>query len=180
MPFTLSIYCSPDISIRVHSITISYYSYLFLLIYKESISIFTYRSWTAPTERPLSSCSYIFNESAPLNLFSHRGAMSVCVCVCLSAPSDAVFTKASHWPWDHMIISRDSVSPVCGMFCWSNFNLEPGKSRTFLLDIRLIYSVEIVVNSCVILCILTKKNVIPPIFSIRHNIVVSYLDAKIC
>ena len=53
----------------------------------------------------------IFTEMAPLGRFSHRVAMSVCLSGCLFAPSDAVFLEASHWPWDHMIISRPLMGP---------------------------------------------------------------------
>ena len=35
------------------------------------------------------NCIYIFTELAPLGGFSHRVAMSVCLSVCLFAPSDA-------------------------------------------------------------------------------------------
>ena len=35
--------------------------------------------------------SLIFTASASLGRFSHRVAMSVCLCVCLSAPLGAVF-----------------------------------------------------------------------------------------
>ena len=34
---------------------------------------------------------FVFTELAPLGRFSHRVAMSVCLCVCLFAPLDAVF-----------------------------------------------------------------------------------------
>ena len=44
-----------------------------------------------------------FHWLGPLGRVSHRVAMSVCLLVCLSAQSDAVFFEASHWPWDHMI-----------------------------------------------------------------------------
>ena len=36
---------------------------------------------------------------------------SVCVCVCLSAPSGAVFFEASHWPSDQMTRSRPLIGP---------------------------------------------------------------------
>ena len=44
----------------------------------------------------------IFTNSAPLGRVGHRVAMSVCVSVCLFAPSGAVFFEASHWPSGHM------------------------------------------------------------------------------
>ena len=33
----------------------------------------------------------------------------VCLCVCVSAPSVAVFFEASDWPCDHMISSRPLI-----------------------------------------------------------------------
>ena len=53
----------------------------------------------------------IFTNSAPLGRVGHRVAMSVCMSGCLCAPSSAVFSQASHWPWGHMISSRPLIGP---------------------------------------------------------------------
>ena len=58
-----------------------------------------------------------FHWLGPLGRVSQRVAMSVCLSVCLSAPSDAVFYKASHWPWDYMI--SEVISAVSSkMWLW--------------------------------------------------------------
>ena len=60
-------------------------------------------------------CLIVFTEPAPLGWFSHRVPMFVCffvsLFVFLFAPSGAVFFKASHWPWNHMISTRPLIGP---------------------------------------------------------------------
>ena len=54
------------------------------------------------SQKPLRICGStffnIFTESAPLGGFSHRVHMSICLFMCLFAPSGAFFFKAFHWP----------------------------------------------------------------------------------
>ena len=67
--------------------------------------------------------NHILTNSAPLGRVGPRVAMSVCLCVCLSAPSSAVFFKASHWPSGHMIrslplIDKKKVAAKSGIQSW--------------------------------------------------------------
>ena len=68
----------------------------------------------------------IFTNSAPLGRVGHRVGMSVYLSGCLSAPSGAVFSEASHWPWDHMISSRPLIGPpsLPPLETWKFGNLE--------------------------------------------------------
>ena len=52
---------------------------------------------------------YIFIFSPTRPLWAELVIESPCPCVCLCAPSGAVFFEASHWPWDHMISSRPLI-----------------------------------------------------------------------
>ena len=65
----------------------------------------------APIFHPLSETeSYAgFTNWAPLGRVGHRAAMSVCLSVCVFAPSCAVCFEASHWPSDHMIRFRPLI-----------------------------------------------------------------------
>ena len=67
--------------------------------------------------------NHIFTNSARPGRVGPRVAMSVCLCVCLSAPSSAVFFKASHWPSGHMIrslplIDKKKVAAKSGIQRW--------------------------------------------------------------
>ena len=54
-----------------------------------------------------------FSPTRPLwaELVIESPCPCVCLSVCVSAPSCAVFSEASHWPWDHMISSRPIIGP---------------------------------------------------------------------
>ena len=65
---------------------------------------------------------WIFTEWAPLGRFSHRVAMSLCVCVCAiesqgskggprGAKQSPIVFEASHWPSGHMISSSPLIGP---------------------------------------------------------------------
>ena len=51
----------------------------------------------------------IFTNSAPLGRVGLKVAMSICLSVCVFAPTGAVFFEAFHWPSDHMTRSRPLI-----------------------------------------------------------------------